>query len=551
MAAAKPKSAPTGAAKQPKPANGHGNGAASPVTPSEASAHSYGAGKPEKALYDSEQDQIKAEIDALQAKLVSAGMHSAVRDKISLSSKSGPGNDRRTALRAELDGIRGQQSNSKAARGKVFDQLKALQDGVQKRIKDLNAAKAKIPFKTVEEVDDHIRQLDKQIESGTLTLGDEKRAVAEINQIKRSRRAVEGFQTEQDNIDADRAKADELRRQLDDPEAKAASDRYEAIRAELDELKKDSDEAFANRNKLLDERTALQGQLDALYNRKRDSAQRFREANDRYWAKVNEDRARRAERQRAQRAADEDAKRAETVERLREEASVPAFQAKIEDCQTLMDYFSGKSSGQPSLSTAPLHTRADLSGVPKLELRKVENAPGEGLVARKKKGEDEEAYFGGTQRKGKKGAKRAAPAESHGAEAAANTLHVPLPTLSALLALSITPPTSTADVPRLVEDLKTKKLWFEANQARVTAENKEKAEAQIKKLTGKAESKLDVPSQSDDLIPPNGSGEHPAEPTPTPAAAPKASAAVSSDEVVEKLEDVQEHEPEVNGGEEE
>ena len=80
------------------------------------------------------------------------------------------------------------------------------------------------------------RQLEKQVESGSLKLVEEKRALQEISQWKRSRRIVEGFQVEQEGIDAERAKADELRKQLDDPVAKAASDRYDAIKKELDEL---------------------------------------------------------------------------------------------------------------------------------------------------------------------------------------------------------------------------------------------------------------------------------------------------------------------------
>ncbi|KAI0638214.1 hypothetical protein C8Q77DRAFT_1187779 [Trametes polyzona] len=545
-----PKSKPAatnGAAKKPKAATP--SDTASPATTTvevqkeEFTYVVYGPGKPDKALYDAEQNKIKAEIDAVQVKLT------AVKDKISLTSKAGPGSERRNALKAELDGIRSQQSTNKLSRGKVFDQLKTLQDGIQKKVKDLNAARAKIPYKTVAEVDERIRQLEKQVESGNLKLVEEKRALQEISQWKRSRRIVEGFQTEQESIEADRAKADELRKQLDDPEAKAISERYDAIRAELDELKKESDEAYASRSKLLDERSALQGQLDELYNRKRESAQRYKDANDRFYAKLNEDRARRAERARAQRAAEEEAKKKEIAERLREEAEIPAFQAQIEDCQTLIDYFSGKSATATLSSHKPLTEKADLAGVPKLELRKVDAAP-EGVVVRKKKGDDEDAYFvggGGKKKGGKKGGHKAstpaAAAESSGTEAAASGhLHVPLPTLSALLTLSIPPPTSIADVPRVIEDLKTKKAWFEANQARVTAENKAKAELEIRRLTGKsADSGNDAPPPpSGDVAPPNGGAENPAEPAPTPAVTDLPSTAVPVEPVDQKLESVQE-----------
>ena len=132
-----------------------------------------------------------------------------------------------------------------------------------------------------------------------------------------------------------------------------------------------------------------------------------------------------------------------------------------------------------------------------------------------------------------------ADSSANGSEASGDRLNMPLATLSALLSLSIPPPASSADLPRVVEDLKTKKAWFEANQARVTAENKAKAEKEIERLIGKA-NKVDVPA-ADDVTPPNGGGELPAEPAPTPAVTDKVSEPVPEDEVVEKLEVVEEN----------
>ena len=106
-------------------------------------------GKPDKKAYEADQAKIKVEIDALQAQLViliiSACLptsqrilihwrQSTVRDKIGFATKSGPGNDRKNILRAELDSIRDQQSTNKHSRGKLVDQIKAIQDGIQKKV---------------------------------------------------------------------------------------------------------------------------------------------------------------------------------------------------------------------------------------------------------------------------------------------------------------------------------------------------------------------------------------------------------------------------------
>ena len=106
-------------------------------------------GKPDKKAYDADQAKFKAEIDVLQAQLVtniiSACLpvsqrilihwrQSTVRDKIGFATKSGPGNDQKNILRAELDSIRDQQSTNKHSRGKLVDQIKAIQDGIQKKV---------------------------------------------------------------------------------------------------------------------------------------------------------------------------------------------------------------------------------------------------------------------------------------------------------------------------------------------------------------------------------------------------------------------------------
>ena len=58
-----------------------------------------------------------------------------MKDKISLVTKGGSGNEKRTALRAEQDELRSQQSGNKASRSKIFEQMKTLQEGIQKKVR--------------------------------------------------------------------------------------------------------------------------------------------------------------------------------------------------------------------------------------------------------------------------------------------------------------------------------------------------------------------------------------------------------------------------------
>ena len=350
--------------------------------------------------------------------------------------------------------------------------------------------------------------LERQVDSGKLKLGDEKRALQEITSTRRLRRTVEGFQAEQAAIDREKEQEEELRAQLDDPETKAISERYEKLKAEFDNLKRESDETAANRDKLFDHRNALQGEIETLWSLKKESQQRYKDANDRYWAKAKEERARRDERMRQQRAAEEQQKKLDLVERLREEASSPAYQIEIQDCQTLVDAFSkGTTSEVPAVTSAAEQKKADLTGVPQLDIRKVE-APAD-MVVRKKKGEEESYFVAGKGKKSKKGTK----ANGHNSPAlttpssSTSHFHIPLPTLTALLSLSIPPPSSKDEIPRVVEDLKTKKAWFEANQELATKEKVAEAETEIKRIL-KSVRKV----TSSDAAPPERDGEVPAAP---------------------------------------
>jgi hypothetical protein len=338
-------------------------------------------------------------------------------------------------------------------------------------------------------MDDHCSKLDNLVNSGTMKIVDERKTLQEISSLKRLRKTVEGFQAEQDDIDKDRKEIDALREQLDDPEMKAVSEKYDQIKGELDDLKKESDAAYEGRSKLFDQRTELQGKLDELWTKKKAAQAAYKEGTDAYWKKVNEDRARRAEKAMKEKKEYEESKKKAVAQEMLEQAKEPAYAADIQDCQTLIDFFVRLSGGQASVAEGTsILSRNGAASAPKLELRQGGDNM-EGMTALKKKGEEENNYFVA------KKTKKAAPAKSYGspapappqpttdnASASSQQLNIPFGTLSGLMALSIPPPTNASEVSRVIEDLKTKKTWFVANQERVTKENIKKAEDAIEKL---------------------------------------------------------------------
>jgi hypothetical protein len=58
----------------------------------------------------------------------------AVREKINLATQGSAGNEKKNKLKAELDEIRDQQSSKKLNRGQLLEQIKSLQENLQKKV---------------------------------------------------------------------------------------------------------------------------------------------------------------------------------------------------------------------------------------------------------------------------------------------------------------------------------------------------------------------------------------------------------------------------------
>lgn len=134
--------------------------------------------KPDRELYNKEQEAIKAQLAVKQAQLVSphslkdevqlscmvqfaelaysAHSHCTLQDKIKAriadSTGQGPAGEKRKQLRAEQAEIRSKTAGFKEGRNSAFNQIKVLQESVARKIKDINNAKSKTNYKSVEEI---------------------------------------------------------------------------------------------------------------------------------------------------------------------------------------------------------------------------------------------------------------------------------------------------------------------------------------------------------------------------------------------------------------
>ncbi|PLW11078.1 hypothetical protein PCANC_22973 [Puccinia coronata f. sp. avenae] len=456
------------------------------------------AGKSSKDAYSQEQEQYKREIDRLQSQI------SELRLKIGDPKTGGPHGPliaRRKALREEMDALREEQSKGKSSRGKLLDQLKATNDSVQRKIKELNANRAKLPYKSSVEVDARIRQLESQIESGTMRIVEEKKALMEIQNLRKARKLVDAFEPQQAIIEAEKEKVDELRKQLDDPNGKSGNDRWSEIKRELDQINEKLDESNKSRDKLFEERNKLQDALTEVFNKKRDSAARRKEANEKHYAKIQEDQQRRIAREKAERETQQRAEKEQVFIEMRERAALPAYEREIEDCRTLILHFDKLLGNAPSTDENPAQgTKSTLSAtLPTLkEIRKVDEKDGfEGMVAIKKKGTEEEEFFMGGGKKNKKNKKTTAEVPTNNDQ----SLNLPLSTINALYALAVTVPMTREDAVKTIATLSEKKNWFTENQERVTKERIAETEEQIAAAQAKFKVNSVEPSAESETAP--------------------------------------------------
>jgi hypothetical protein len=108
------------------------------------------------------------------------------------------------------------------------------------------------------------------------------------------------------------------------------------------------------------------------------------------------------------------------------------IKGQIDDCQTLIEYFSGMSA----------------------------TAMGN-LMPLVKTGEEEEDYFFGTKARSEFKKAKAHSATVGGEMSSSSSINLPPNTRSTLRSLSILPPSSPSDIPRVVENLKARKARLE------------------------------------------------------------------------------------------
>lgn len=374
---------------------------------------------------------------------------------------------RRQELIAELSAIRQKQQGFKASRSSTQEKINALDSTLKARIAEQNTSRTRMPFKNVDEIDREIARLEKQVDSGSMRLVDEKKALADISSMRKQRKNFAGLDEAQKVINDLKAQIATLKKSMDSPESRALSDKYAAIQKELDEIKAQQDGVFKNLNALRDERTKLHAEQQQKYTAIREIKDNYHKARKAY--KVYEDEAWkvRRERQRAEREAFDREKKKKIADKKLEEASMPAYTDEILTAQGLIRHFN------PSYDFASLGLEDKKDQGPNFRAevgRTIDDSNMKGVKIVKKE-DREDDYFVGTGgkkgKKGKKGSNTASPAPGTPTE---SKINLSAGIIEDFAKVKIDPPMNQSDVPGIVEKLAGKITEWKKNQATKTEE---------------------------------------------------------------------------------
>ncbi|KAI8939013.1 hypothetical protein NX059_004856 [Plenodomus lindquistii] len=411
--------------------------------------------KEDLAKAEKEHAAAQEELNACKAKL----------DLAKPNNKDSPNAKRQQELKTELNAIRQTQQGNKSGRNAIFEKIKKLDEQLKSRLAELKTAKGKSNFKSVEDVDQEIARLQKQVDGGMMKLVDEKKALSEITTLNKARKNFSQFDSQQKAIDDIKAQIAEQKKLLDDPENKALSDKYTKLQTELDALKAEQDEAFKGLK-------ALREQTDKARAKQQEKYLARKELKDNYYQQKRafqnyefEARKIRNEKRRQEQVAYTANKRKEAANKRLEEASAPAYGDEIIATEGLIRHF------DPSALPAKETTAA--SKFAASAQRTVDDAGLKGTRV-SKKDEEEEVYFAGTGgKKGKKGKKGGA---------APSKFNLNIGIIEELTKVGVAAPSSQDEVPATVEQLKAKLAHWKEDQDRKTKENIAKAQKEIERL---------------------------------------------------------------------
>ncbi|KAK4156859.1 hypothetical protein C8A00DRAFT_30297 [Chaetomidium leptoderma] len=423
--------------------------------------------KPDEAVFKTEVARLEKEnkVALDDYKAVKAKVDSAVPNKDTQS----PTQKRRQELIAQANEIRKKQGLIKTTRTTKIEQIKKYDEQLRSRIAEQKTSRSKVAYKSVEEIDQKIAQLEREVETGKMKLVDEKKALTDVSALRKLRKNFSAFDEDQSAIDDIKAKIKEIKATLDDPEVKGLSEQYNKVQAELDTIKGEQDSVYKNLS-------GLRKQRDELRNKQQATWEALKKYKDEYHTQrkaalswEREQREKRREREQADRERINKERKMARAQQMLEEASDPAYTEELRRATTLARFLDPSRVAEEK---TPLLADKGLAAAPQRTVD-ASGFAGMKLVSKKDEAED----YLPAAKKGKKGKKSNASAP-----AASTKFSLPPAVMEDCTFVGIDPPMSTAEMPEALEKVLAKIAKWKVDGPEQTRKNIEKAKKEIERL---------------------------------------------------------------------
>jgi len=329
----------------------------------------------------------------------------------------------------------------------IRDRLAKVKNTTDKLSRDQKQAKQSVKFSSVKEIEDEIRRLERRQQTTSMSLGEEKKLIKEIQQLNASKGLVSQLKAKETNIQDvwDQRKALNAELVAKDKDIDAVQELITEKNTAMDAINAKESDNKDNKQKLFDERDALKEDIEAKFQEKNGLRSEFREANNKWYDMKRALGAQRRIRN------EEEKKERETREsdwlkqKEEEELKKVPYEEEMALCDYLTDFLS---------KTYLTDAKKNKVEEKKKDVVPVKDDPFAGFKPMKKNEDKVFLKMG----KDKKPRQRNSKKEKKSNKEAPFKLN--LDTFDQFGLLSLVPPTSLDMVAASVEQLQAKKKWY-------------------------------------------------------------------------------------------
>ncbi|XP_046326442.2 DNA ligase 1-like isoform X2 [Haliotis rufescens] len=379
---------------------------------------------PSKKRLDDEVDAIMVEIREKEAELKSIG---------------GRGEDSLKSIRAEKEA-------TFERRKKVDSDLKGLNQAITQKMNALSKLQSSLHYTTEEKHNDAIRKLEWNMKVQNFKLSQEKKIVAEIDSLKRSKKMLSSYLSMKKEIDESRDRQRRMREERDH-----YFRTVNQLKAKEEDIRKKS-----STNKSRAE--VLKKEINELYERKRSMVAEFRKQRDVFQDIMKKQRAESFRRREEERRALLEAQQKEIEEM---EALKEPYEDEKSLCNTLIQYLHKIGpSGDTTDASAPSHAPDEAASSSQACAPALENEDGYRLL--RKSDEEEFPPLGRRSSKSRRRSRKLSMTKP-----VTHTPHV----ISQFSSLNLSAPSSLVEIPASLEHLQGRKLYYEQTAREVKSLN--------------------------------------------------------------------------------